>query len=94
MRILRILHEVPPQGKHPCFCDAVKSNNSSRNSSLSLFVEDPPTLLHPTHKDSDSLFFRSNPLITETGRLTYSGIGFDRIRLHRSLFFGDVKIGG
>jgi hypothetical protein len=52
-------------GKHPYFRDALISNETSRSSSQSIFVEDPPTHHHPTHKDIDSLFFTSNALITE-----------------------------
>jgi len=58
--------------KHPYFRDALKSNDISRSSSQSIFVEDPPTHRHPTHKDSDSLFFMSNALITEIRMLTRS----------------------
>ncbi len=46
------------------FPDGPKSNAKSISSSQFLFVEDPPTHHHPTHKDSDSLFFPSNALIT------------------------------
>jgi len=60
------------RGKYPYFRDALKSNDNSRSSSQSIFVEDPPTHHHPTHKDSDSLFFPSNALIMETRMLTYS----------------------
>ncbi len=57
-------------GKHPYFGDALKSNDNSRRSSQSIFVNDPPTHHHPTHKDSDSLFFTSNALIMEIRMLT------------------------
>ncbi len=56
--------------KHPYFCDALKPNDNNRSEAQSIFVEDPPTPLHPTYKDSDSLFFASNALITETRMLT------------------------
>jgi len=52
-------------GKHSYFRDTLKSNDNSRSSSQSIFVEDPPTRHHSTHKDIDSLFFTSNALITE-----------------------------
>ncbi len=61
---------IPHDRKHPYFRDALKSNDNSRSSSQSIFVEDPPTRHHPTHKDSDSLFFVSNALITEIRMLT------------------------
>jgi len=49
-------------GKHPYFRDALKSNDNSRSSSQSIFVEDLPTRHHPTHKDSNSLFLHLMPL--------------------------------
>ncbi len=49
--------------KHPYFRDALKSNDNSRSSLQSIFVEDPPTIR--LNKDSGSLFFASNALITE-----------------------------
>jgi hypothetical protein len=58
--------------KFPYFCDALKSNDNSRSSSQSISVEDLPTHYHPTHKDSDSLFFASNALITEIRMLPYA----------------------
>jgi hypothetical protein len=57
------------RGKHPYFRGALKSNDNSRSSSQSIFVEDHPH--HPTHKDSDSLFFASNALITEIRVLAF-----------------------
>jgi hypothetical protein len=52
--------------KYPYFRDVPKSNDNSRSSSQSIFVEPPH---HPTPKDSASLFFPSNVLITETRML-------------------------
>jgi hypothetical protein len=60
--------------KHPYFRDVLKSNDNSRSSSQSIFVEDPPTHYHPTHKDSDSLFFASNALLTEIRMLALFSI--------------------
>ncbi len=57
--------------KLPYFRDALKSNDNGRSASQSIFVEAPPTHHHPTHKDSDSHFFSSNALITETRMLTF-----------------------
>jgi len=57
------------QIKPPYFRDAIKPNDNNQSSSLSIFVEDPPTRLHPTHMDSASLFFPSHVLITGTWML-------------------------
>ncbi len=57
MRNLEKYQMLKKQSVHPYFHDALRSNDNGRSSSQSLFVEDPPTLHHPTHKDSDSLFF-------------------------------------
>jgi hypothetical protein len=64
------LKKLRSKGKHPYFSDALKLNDNSRSSSQSIFVKDAPTHHHPTHKDSDSLFFASNALIKEIRMLT------------------------
>jgi hypothetical protein len=45
--------------------DIIKSINNGRSSSQSIFVKDPSTHHHTTHKDSDFIFFPSSPLITK-----------------------------
>jgi hypothetical protein len=54
------------------------SNDNSRSSSQSIFVEAPTTHHHPTHKDSDSLLFASNALITEIRVLTTNPVSVEK----------------